>query len=299
MFSGLANAGKTSILRVLDNDLEKIPKLTPTLGVEYKNYNVLGLDVTAWDLGGQTKYRTRYLTESEKYFEGTSVLFYVIDFQAEDLYEEVLNYLKGIVTAFKKLHLDGVFIPVLFHKYDPHIYAKKEEVEQKISVLEARVEKVIGKIPHAYYRTSMYESYTVFKAFSEGLLHRFTGGQLILQKIGSIATEFESPAAIMLTMGGYIYGAWHSKDVQLTDLVKFSRTVQDFSRLISEKGNPPFIIFPLTEVQDIATITFPHGNELIAYCMMVRKMKDYRQLEEGLTQKQEELQKVLQVIGEE
>ncbi|OLS16263.1 MAG: hypothetical protein RBG13Loki_0086 [Promethearchaeota archaeon CR_4] len=282
---------------MLDNDLEKIPKLTPTLGVEYKNYKVLGLDATTWDMGGQSRYRMKYLTEFQKYFEGTSVLFYVIDFQAEDLYGDALDYLKKIITALKKFYSNGVFIPILFHKYDPHVYAKKEEVEQKSSALKERVEKVIGTIPHAYYMTSMYEPYSVFKAFSEGLLHQVTGGELIFQKIGTIATELGSPAAILLTMGGYIYGAWHSKDVQLMDLVKFSRTVLDFSHLISEKLKTAFNVLPLTEMLDIAAITFSNGSDLIAYCIMVPKAKDNTKLQEELSKKQEEMQKVLELIG--
>ncbi len=276
--------------------MESIPKLTPTLGVAYKNYKVMGLELTAWDLGGQTRYREKYLLDFQKVFEETNVVFYVIDFQAEDLYDEAITYLKGIVGALKKLHLTDIYIPVLFHKVDPHIQSKREELDQKLAVLRGRVEKVLGKLGHAYYETSMYEPYTIFKAFSEGILHKISGAELIHQKIGEVGTEFGSHATVLLAAGGYIYGTWHAKDVQLTDLVKFYRVIQDFSHVLSDKENPPFMAFPLTETHDIVVITFPFNNQFVAFCMIMARTKEYEKLKKELSGKHEELQKVLQII---
>ncbi len=296
LLGGLANAGKSSILRVLDNDLESIPKLTPTLGVEYKNYKVMGLDVTAWDLGGQTRYREKYLLDFQKTFQESSIVFFVIDFQSEGLYAEVLTYLKGIVAALKKLNLTNVYIPILFHKIDPHIRTKPEDLNPKIAALRARIEKVLGKIDHAYYETSMYEPYTIFKAFSESILHRVTGAELITQKLGDIAIELKSDAATLITAAGYVYGAWHSKGVQITDLVKFYRAVQEFSHVLSDKDNPPVMTFQLTEVLDIAAVIFSHNNNVVTFCMMTARMQAYDKLKEELLHKQDELKKVLQLL---
>ncbi len=297
LIAGLSNAGKTSILRILDNDYESIPKLTPTLGVAYKNYKVMGLDFTTWDMGGQTRYREKYLLDFQKIFEETNTLFYVIDFQAEELFDEVVTYLKGIIGALKKLRLTDVFIPVLFHKVDPHIQSKRDELDLKLTAIRGRVEKVLAKIDHAFYETSMYEPFTIFKAFSEGILHKVSGAELIFEKIGAVGTEFGSHATVLLATGGYIYGNWHSKDVQLTDLVKFYRTIQDFSHVLSDKENPPFMAFPLTETHDIIVITFLFKNQYVAFCMMMARTNEYEKLKKELSGKSEEFKKVLQIIA--
>ena len=74
LFSGLANAGKTSILKILDNRFEEIPDLAPTMGIAHSVYKVLGLSINLWDMGGQTSYRQKYLLKFEENFQRTECI---------------------------------------------------------------------------------------------------------------------------------------------------------------------------------------------------------------------------------
>jgi GTPase SAR1 family protein len=297
LFSGLANAGKTSILKVLDNNIEEIESLTPTHGVQHSDYKVMGLTAVVWDMGGQNSYRYRYLAEFEKYFQGTSVLFYVIDVQAEKEYEETAEFLKAIVAGLQKLQVEDIFIPVLYHKYDPHIQTRKFEWERKLEPLRVKIEKILRKTPHAYFETSIYEPYTIFRAFSKGLLHQVTQAEVISQKMQEIAEEFGSQGAAMLAAGGYTYGAWHSTEVQLLDLVKFDRIINDYARVLSDGRYSDYVVMPLSETADIAAITFAHEDRIVTFCIMAPATRNSDEFRQNILNKQRELNQVLDIIG--
>jgi len=297
LFSGLANAGKTSILKILDNNLEEISNLRPTQGVQHTDYKVMGLNTVVWDMGGQISYRQRYLLDFEKYFQSTNVLFYVIDVQAEQFYNETADFLKAIIKGLEKLNVEGIFVPVLWHKYDPHIQTKKHELEQKLAPLRAKVEKILSKTPHAYFETSIYEPYTIFFAFSKGLMQQVTQGEVIAQKMQELAAEFNSQGAVLLASGGYTYGAWHSKEVQLVDLAKFNRIVNDYARVLVDGSFSDYVILPLTDTADIAAITFTAGDQLVTCCIMAPISRNSERFSKELLTKVEDLQKILEVVS--
>src|SRR4030042_1970967 len=170
LFIGLANAGKTSILRTLDNNFEMIPTLTPTAGVEYKTFKVMGFTVSAWDLGGQQKYRKKYLQENERYFQETAAVFYVVDTQAKEEFKEALAYLESVRGAFKDLKQENIPFTFMLHKYDPHVRGKVEGIENDVAGLKASIDKILGNIPHTFFETSIYETHSVYQAFSETIL---------------------------------------------------------------------------------------------------------------------------------
>jgi small GTP-binding protein len=70
---GLDNAGKTTILKALAN--EDIKSITPTQGFNIKNLSMDGVKLNVWDIGGQKAIREYW----SNYFDGTSVLCYVVD----------------------------------------------------------------------------------------------------------------------------------------------------------------------------------------------------------------------------
>ncbi len=290
--AGLANAGKTSILRVLDNDIEQIPLLAPTQGVEYNNYKIFGLSVTVWDLGGQIAYREKYLQDYKNYFSNTVVLFYVIDIQDEVSYEQSVKYLKDIVDVFSKIELNDVYISILLHKVDIHI--RKPEILTKISNLKDKITKLLSKIPSVFYETTIYEPYSIYHAMSDGILHQITDRNLLHQKIKELAEELRSPAAMLSTNKGYLYGVWYSDKAQILDLARFYRSNFNSTGFLLEEeecrqlaGSENFCSLVLT---------FKLKTQLVYFSVFIPKRVDLESTRTALQKKRDELQKVLSLL---
>ncbi len=295
LIAGLSNAGKTSILRVLDNNLEKIPLLKPTQGVEHNKYKVLGLDVIAWDLGGQVSYREKYLKEYRSYFSDAVVLFYVIDIQDDQVFNESTKYLKDIVEAFTKMAMKDVYIIVLLHKYDAHIMIPT--LLAKISTLKEKITKLLPKIASTFYETSIYEPYSIFQAISDGILHQISGRELLHQKIKEIAESYNSLAALLISNKGYVYGAWHSKDVQVTELAKFNKTTFDSARLFLEEEEQCKHLAGSDQF-DVAVIVFNYKEQIALFSLMVPKGADIQLIKKGLQKRRAEFPQILNLIGD-
>lgn len=296
LFAGLANAGKTSILRVLDDNLEIIPKLQPTPGVEYNHYQFMGFDVSIWDAGGQTSYRTYYIKDYEKYFAATDILFYVVDVQDRTAFQESLDYFKQVVGVLGKLQLKNTYIVILLHKYDPHLQNRAVDLEKNVAHLQGEFEKLVINFAYAIYKTSIYESHTLFMPFSEGILQKVPKSRELHQKAQEIGTEFSSPAAILLTSKGYIYGLWHTESFHADNLNKFNRSVIYLAHLVYEKVYPEFISISLTDKSDIAAIIFPLKDQLFIFGILVSKQGNVEQTRHDLLQKREDLREILQGV---
>src|SRR4030042_643204 len=59
ILAGLDNAGKTSLLSVLQNKYSVIKNLLPTRGLSRETLEFFGMTLTAWDLGGEIAYREK------------------------------------------------------------------------------------------------------------------------------------------------------------------------------------------------------------------------------------------------
>lgn len=298
LFVGLGNAGKTSILRTLDNNFEKIPTLTPTAGVEYKTFKVMGFTIAAWDLGGQSKYRKKYLQENERYFQETSAIFFVIDTQAKEEFKEALGYMESIRDAYKNPKDEDVPFSILFHKCDPHIRGKENGIEADIVTLKESVDKILGKLPHTFFETSIYEAHSIYRAFSETVLTYVPNRDVIGGKLSELAHDFNSKISILLDSAGYIYGQWHSKDAQLLQLSKFLRITQEFARLTSKQTYSEFTVLNLDETSDVALSLFPVEDELFLFGMLVPHawLEQDVKMQESFTKKSRELAKLLKIF---
>jgi ADP-ribosylation factor-like protein 3 len=77
---GLDNAGKTTILKALSNEVfyflrKDISTITPTQGFNIKNLTHDKFKLNVWDIGGQKALREYW----GNYFTNTDALVYVID----------------------------------------------------------------------------------------------------------------------------------------------------------------------------------------------------------------------------
>lgn len=73
LFLGLDNAGKTTILKKLNN--ENISEVSPTLGFNIKTFMHRKYTLNVWDVGGQRTLRPYW----RNYFEQTDAIVWVVD----------------------------------------------------------------------------------------------------------------------------------------------------------------------------------------------------------------------------
>ncbi|NVM55178.1 MAG: GTP-binding protein [Candidatus Helarchaeota archaeon] len=158
---GLDNSGKTSILLSLQGTTNILSffSLKPTLGLNIIKIEEEGKEYTIWELGGQQKYRKKYLEDLDKYTQGADEVIFVIDVQATDRYELALQYLADI---FRQLKKDEIEFSIYFHKFDPDLEKiKRFSTEQITSILRNRINSIIP--PDYNYEIFKTTIYTIFQ----------------------------------------------------------------------------------------------------------------------------------------
>ena len=88
---GLDNAGKTSIVNLVIKKISNVVSITPTKGLNWSEAEIFGQKIVLHDLGGQKKYRKKYI-ENQTYFESTDAMIFVIDLQDRERYDTALEY---------------------------------------------------------------------------------------------------------------------------------------------------------------------------------------------------------------
>jgi len=94
---GLDNAGKSTILqcfRVLVNNKGIVQPTIPTIGFNVDTFEYKNLQMTIWDIGGQTKIRTLW----EHYYYQTDALIFVIDSTDHDRANKARLELYNLIT---------------------------------------------------------------------------------------------------------------------------------------------------------------------------------------------------------
>ena len=118
LFTGLDNAGKTSIIYGIQREFSKIALLKPTRGAQRRIFEFMGREIAEWDLGGQVSYRISYLKNPNKYFDGTEICIFVLDVQNKSRVAEAISYFQDVIHQFNQLEIEPL-VYVFFHKYDP------------------------------------------------------------------------------------------------------------------------------------------------------------------------------------
>jgi GTPase SAR1 family protein len=172
LFCGLENGGKTSILLLLDKKFSLLSTVKPTIKAKrtVHNNSLLGISIIRWDLGGQKSYRKIYLGDKSKYFTDMQSIFYVIDIQVPEKFEESLIFLKDIVAVITDSHPDNFQFLILLHKCDPDIKKNKDIIEN-ISFFETKISSIIKDIKYSIFSTSIYDASSLLKAFSDGAFY--------------------------------------------------------------------------------------------------------------------------------
>ncbi len=221
LFTGLDNAGKTTIIYGIQREFSKIAFLKPTRGAQRRIFEFLGREIAEWDLGGQISYRISYLKNPGKYFDDTEILVYVIDVQNRVRIPEALSYLKDVVEQLRKLEIAPP-IYIFLHKYDP---ALRRNALNEMKNLEVEIkEKIKQSVEYKeiyYYNTTIYDLPTIIKAMSEILLNLYPKSELIDKTIIEFGKKTYSDGIVLLDDNSLIVGSFY-KDEETKNLLAAS-----------------------------------------------------------------------------
>jgi len=221
LFTGLDNAGKTTIIYGIQREFSKIAFLKPTRGAQRRIFEFMGREIAEWDLGGQISYRISYLKNPGKYFDDTEIAIYVIDIQNKVRLPEAISYLKDVVEQFKTLEIAPP-IYIFLHKYDP---ALRRNALNEMKNLEVEIkEKVKRNVEYKqifYYNTSIYDLPSIIKAMSEILLSLYSKSELIEKTIIEFGKKTYSDGIVLLDDNSLIIGSYY-KDEETKNLLSAS-----------------------------------------------------------------------------
>ena len=220
LFTGLDDAGKTSIILSLQREFSKIAILSPTRGAQRRIFNFLDKEISEWDLGGQLAYRIAYLKNPGKYFEGTEIAIYVIDIQNKSRIPEATSYFKDVIEQFKELEIEPP-IYVFLHKFDPAL-RRSAQNEMELLIIDLKDKLIDTKYKEIYYyETSIYDFGSIITAMSEILLSLYPKSELIEKTIHEFAKKVNSEGVVIIDDNSLIIGSYY-KDEETKHLLTAS-----------------------------------------------------------------------------
>jgi len=212
LFTGLDDAGKTSIIYALQREFSKIAILKPTRGAQRRIFEFLGREIAEWDLGGQISYRISYLKNPGKYFDGTEIAIYVIDIQNKARIPEAISYFKDVVEQFNKLEIAPP-IYVFLHKYDPALIRNAlNELKTLELDLKEKIKRSVEYKQIYFYNTSIYDLNSIIKAMSEILLNLYPKSELISKTISEFAHKVYSEGVVLIDDNSLIIGSYYTTE---------------------------------------------------------------------------------------
>ena len=166
---GMENAGKTTIVDVLTQNIEKTPlhppDMYPTKGVERRN--LIQKNAVVWDFGGQELYRNEYLADPESYLHSISFVYYVADVQDYYRLYSSIMYFSMVFQKILKYSPDAEII-FLFHKMDPHYDPNVKNLKKQFLDSVESFLQVYEK-PLVMYDTTIFDLNSIKTAFDRVL----------------------------------------------------------------------------------------------------------------------------------
>jgi len=207
LFTGLDGAGKTSIISTLSREFSKLVSIEPTRGAQRSSFTLLGREISEWDLGGQKSYLISYLENPSKYFDETEIAIYVIDILDGSRIKESLSYLYDVVDKLKELKIEPQIV-ILFHKYDPKLIHNVEtQIKSEILKINKEIVKRVDYKKLQFFRTSIYDPYTIMNAMSKILLNLIPKSELLQKTIDEFTRKLDCEGLIITDKNSIILGS--------------------------------------------------------------------------------------------
>lgn len=230
---GIANAGKTSIIKTLAQQFNALVK--PTTGVERTNFEFLGLNLNLWDFGGQSSYRERYLDNPDRYFDLLSYIYYVVDLQDFSVLDESIEYFRNLIPNIEKHSPESKFV-LLFHKADPNIdglFDLKDIKQNFLNGVAPVIEHYGLKIQ--IYETSVYNPMSVITAFSQPLLAQEDIYSKISSGLATFSQKNELDFTILFTKKFFEIGHYNAETVPVDH---FAEVLKEFFQRYDPLSQP-------------------------------------------------------------
>lgn len=216
IFAGLDDSGKTSFLLSIDRKFSKLMGLKPTIGAQVSSIEALGASIFLWDLGGQVALRKKYLNRSQIFLYEADLMFYFIDIRNKDRFDESIEYLINIIKILKMFKQDTPIVYIL-SKGDPDIIESKA-IKENLHIIKEKLNKAEPK-PQEIYITTIFQIYSILRAFSSGLSKLSPNKELISHNLKNFSIETDIYLSLMLSNDGLVLAEDYShKAVSLTKI---------------------------------------------------------------------------------
>ncbi|HDZ17552.1 MAG TPA: hypothetical protein ENH75_04640 [archaeon] len=217
IFAGLDDTGKTSFLLSVDRKYSKLIGLKPTTGANIKSIEALGATIFLWDLGGQFAFRKRYIDKAEIYMYEADLLFYFIDIRNKNRFEESIDYLKSLKNVLKKFDQNTPIVYVL-SKGDPDIL-HSQEIKGNIEYIKNELFKLTPNEPVEVYTTSIFQIFTILRAFSTGISKLSPNRDLITYNLKNFSLNTKTYLTLLLSIDGLVLADYYSSEaMSLTEI---------------------------------------------------------------------------------
>ncbi len=231
LFAGLDDSGKTSFLLSVDRKYSKLIGLKPTSGASIKSIEALGATIFLWDLGGQYKFRKKYITKAEIYLYEADLLFYFIDIKNRNRFEESIDYLQNLKNVLNKFNQNTPIVYIL-SKGDSDIL-KSGEIKDNIEYIKKKLSEIPSNEPLEIYITSIFQIFTILRAFSSGISKLSPNRDLINHNLKNFSLATSSYLSLLLSIDGLVLADFYSSEIM------------------------EFITIPKSEVMNVFEITAP------------------------------------------
>jgi len=220
--TGLANAGKTTILRKFGGQIgiKDLAKLTPTKGVQRKEIVTSDMALILWDFGGQEEYRNVYLSNPEKYFLKVDLVIYVIDLQDPENFEKSITYFKQILEVFEKLE-ENPYILIFIHKFDPDV-KDDPEILLNVELVKDMIKnmfKETNELEYEIYMSSIYSAIASEPKFSRYLKNTMAQTGILTEgKLEGMATILESTLNGIIRLSESVMAQYNELDSRIRSI---------------------------------------------------------------------------------
>ena len=268
---GPPNAGKTSLLRVLKGEYERLLSVAPTKLVDREMIGLLDKLFVIWDFGGQDLYRQRYVSEPSYFLDEIEYLIYVIDTTDDDKTDLAIQYFEEILQKTKELKYP-IKLAIVFNKIDPQA-ENNPDLHKKANILTEEFESKASNygLSPKFFRTSIFDSISVIDAFS----HFFIDASLknytheifkeIVKKFTLIYVALFSSSNVVISSASTPFKDPNSLNLLISDIIKSDhfRSVPSNSISIQQKEENVLII-PLKFEKQLFKLLFvsPHNISL-------------------------------------
>ncbi len=263
LLAGLDDSGKTSFLLSIDRKFSKLIGLRPTRGADVSSIEALGATIFLWDLGGQKGYHEKYLNKAQIYLFEADLLFYFIDIKNEARFNESIEYLKNIKKALAQLEQETPIIYIL-SKGDPDIIDSKE-IKANLKVIKNKLAKISSDKSLEIYTTSVFQVFTILRAFSSGIAKLSPNRDLIEHNLHTFSSKTDACLALLLSNDGLVLAEFYTPEAMKITKMQKSEDLLNVFEVVAPQFAMLFKIFSKYKAAEKDEAIFKVSNSIILF----------------------------------